>query len=101
MANTETLQFSEYLLHFFVAHLLDSSAAVGGNQTQLFRIGFEKFGNEWAAAGFEIFEDFDFGGEAVRSVCTSKFLMNSAIVTDANDRALSIFGFEHMCGSIG
>ncbi len=95
VADAEGFEFGEEGGELFIADALDAGTAVGADEVELGGVLVQHAGDEGALFGLEVLEDADFVGEAFGSIWAAEILMHAAVVADAHEGALGVFGFLH------
>jgi hypothetical protein len=95
MPNAERLQFGKELLAAFLAEVVDTGAAVGRDNLQVFRIDLKQAGDEGAPPRFQMLEHANFILKSVLGEVSPEGLMDPTVIADADERSSRVFDLVH------
>jgi hypothetical protein len=93
--DTVFLQFRKDRFDLIVTESLDSSAAIASHHFQSVTVGGKQSRNEIAFSVFQVDQNATFVIESFLCIWTLEEFVNATIVSDPDNGALSIFGFDH------
>jgi len=93
-------QFREKFFRALLIEMLDAASAAGCDYLEPFRLDLQQLGYEGTSPAFEVAQNPHFVGKAFFSFGSSKSLVHTTVVADANGGSEGVLDLVHVLGNI-